>query len=120
MCGYALLISNSDLFFSFDLTTRSSSLNNQNYNEYQQFLYNTISDLLLKGMNYQEIADWLNDNGYKTLRGKRFRNAHTHSIIKKKKRSNERFDTTYPSELSNPSLEIYDKTLLNETEEDRE
>jgi hypothetical protein len=28
--------------------------------------------------------------------------------------SNERFDTTYPSELSNPSLEIYDKTLLNE------
>ena len=115
----AELINNSDLFFSFDLTTRSTSLSQRYYNEYQHFLHDTISDLLLKGMNYQEIADWLNDNGYKTVRGKRFRNAHTHSIIKKKRLSNERFDTTYPSELSNFSLEIYDKTLLNETDEDR-
>lgn len=113
-CGYAHLISNSDVFFSFDLTTRSTSLNNQNYNEYQQFLYDTISGLLLKGMNYKEIADWLNDNGYKTLRGKKFRNNHTHSIMKKRKLSNERFSETYPTEFSNCSLEVYDKSILNQ------
>ena len=113
-CGYALLMSNSDLFFSFDLTTRSTSLNNQNYNEYQQFLYDTISGLYLNGMNYKEIADWLNDNGYKTLRGKRFRNAHTHSIVKKKRLSIDKFSKTYPTEFSNCSLEVYDKSILNQ------
>ena len=46
-------------------------------------------------MNFKEIADWLNENGYKTLRGKSFRNNHTHSIIKKKRSSDERFSKTY-------------------------
>ena len=115
-CGYAFLIKDSDVFFSFDLTTRSASLNNQNYNEYQQFLYRTITELLHQGLNYKQIADWLNDNGYKTVRGKKFRNAHTHSIVKKKRISNDKFSKTYPSELSNISLEVYDKRLVNETE----
>ena len=70
-------------------------------------------------MNYQKIVDWLNDNDYKTVRGKRFRNVHTHSIIKKKRLSDNRFSKTNPSELSNLSLETYDKKILNETEEDR-
>ena len=39
----------------------------------------------------QAYADWLNDNNYRTVRGKRFRNEHTHSIIKKKRLSDERF-----------------------------
>jgi hypothetical protein len=65
-------------------------------------------------MNYKEIADWLNDNGYKTLRGKRFRNAHTHSIVKKKRLSIDKFSKTYPTEVSNCSLEVYDKSILNQ------
>ena len=36
------------------------------------------------GWNYEQSANWLNDNGYTTPRGKRFGNAHTHSIVKKK------------------------------------
>ena len=34
-----------------------------------------------------ELQTWLNDNGYKTTRGKKFRNAHAHSIVKKKHHS---------------------------------
>jgi hypothetical protein len=103
---------NTDIFFSFDLVTRSTSLNNPIYSDYQQFLFDTIADLFNKGMNHREIADWLNDQGYTTPRGKRFNNAHTHSILKKKSRSNERFNQTFPSEIKNCSLEHFDKTLV--------
>ena len=110
--GYS--IKDTDLLFSFDLVTRSSSLNQQYYTEYQHLLYDIITERLGEGMNYQEVADWLNDNGYKTLRGKKFRNNHTHSIMKKRKLSNERFSKTYPTEFSNCSLEVYDKSILNQ------
>jgi len=111
--GGAVLINNSDVFFSFDLTTRSNSLSQQYYNDYQHFLYDTISELYDKEMNHKEIADWLNDNGYKTLRGSKFKNNHTHSILKKKRISNERFTREYESKLSNCSIEIFDKRVIN-------
>ena len=107
-------MSNSDVNFTFDLITRSPSLKPRFYNTYQTFLYNTISGLLDKGMNYKQIADWLNDNGYKTLRGSKFRNAHTHSIIQKKRMSDSRYSKTYPSQLNNCSIEVIDKTLINQ------
>ena len=103
------MISNSDV--NFDLVTRSSSLNKQFYSEYQQFLYDTISEQLDKGMNYKQIAEWLNDNGYKTARGHSFRNNHTHSIIKKKRISDQKHNEKYPSSLENCSIEITDKRL---------
>ena len=110
-CGGALNIKDAELFFTFDLITRSSSLNKQFYSTYQYFIHDIISDKLDKGMNYKEIADWLNDNGYTTTRGKKFRNAHTHSIIKKKKKSDEKHNRLYPSSLTNCSLEVTDKSL---------
>jgi len=61
-------------------------------------------------MNYKEVADWLNDNGYKTLRGGKFKNNHTHSIVKKKRLSDDRYTRGYPSQLSNYSIEVVDKT----------
>ena len=64
-------------------------------------------------MNYKEITEWLNDNGYKTLRGSKFKINHTHSIVKKKRLSNQTHTKIYPSELSNCSLEIYDKRIIN-------
>ena len=112
-CNGGLEIKNTDLHFTFDLTTRSPSLVNRNYTEYQHFLYNTITDLLDKGLNYQEIADWLNERGYTTTRGKKFRNSHAHSIIKKKKSSDIRYNITYPSQISGCSLEVVDKTIIN-------
>ena len=99
-CGWVFPIKDNDLHFTFDLITRSSSLNKQFYSTYQYFIHDIISDKLDKGMNYKEIADWLNDNGYTTTRGKRFRNAHTHSIIKKKKMSDERHNRMYSSSLT--------------------
>ena len=112
-CGGALNIKDAELFFTFDLITRSSSLNHQYYSEYQTLIHDIISDKLDKGMNYKEIADWLNDNGYTTVRGKRFRNAHTHSIVKKKKMSDEKHSRMYPSSLTNCSLEVTDKRIVN-------
>ena len=43
-----------------------------------------------KGMNDVQIANWLNDNGHPTPRGNKFKNAHVHSIAKKKKIRNSR------------------------------
>ena len=54
---YAFLINDSDVFFSFDLTTSSSSLNKQNYTDYQQFLYDTILEKLDKEMNISLFLD---------------------------------------------------------------
>ena len=113
-CNDAFLIDNSDVNFTFDLTTRSSSLNRQYYSDYQHILYNIISEKLDKGMNYKEIADWLNDNGYKTTRGKRFFNSSTHSIMKKKKISDDRYNRKYSSKMNNCSIEITDKRLVND------
>ena len=52
--GGAVLINDSDVFFSFDLTARSSSLNKQNYTDYQEFLYDIIWEKLDKGMNLSD------------------------------------------------------------------
>ena len=112
-CNGGLEIKDTDLHFTFDLITRSSSLNKQFYSTYQYFTHDIISEKLDKGMNYKEIADWLNDNGYTTVRGKRFRNAHTHSIVKKKKMSDEKHSRMYPSSLTNCSLEVTDKRIVN-------
>jgi|TARA_X000000950_G_scaffold277276_1_gene366449 hypothetical protein len=66
-------------------------------------------------MNYKEIADWLNERDIKTARGKRFRNAHTHSILKKKRMSDDKFSRTFLSEITNCSIEHFDKSILNQT-----
>ena len=84
-CGIAWIEGKSfvDVYFVFTLKLRATHLLRSPYSDYQQFLYNTITDYLEKGWNYKQIADWLNDKGYKTLRGKKFRNNHTHSIVKR-------------------------------------
>ena len=63
-------------------------------------------------MNFKEIADWLNAKGYKTARGKTFRNAHTDSILKKKRISDEKYLNNFPSEIKNCSIENFDKSIL--------
>jgi hypothetical protein len=84
------------------------------YNEYQQFLYETITDFREKGWNFQQIADWLNENGYTTVRGKKFRNAHAHSILKKKRIRDVRITKRYKPELSNFYIQYMDRTLVNQ------
>ena len=74
-----------ETYLTFDLTVHASHLRVAPYNDYQQYLYETIMGFREKGWNFQQIADWFNENGITAVRGKKFRNAHAHSIVKKKK-----------------------------------
>ena len=105
---------NTEVFLTFVLSVRVSHLWVAPYSQYQQFLYDTISDFRQKGWNYTQIADWLNQNDYTTPRGKRFLNAHAQSIVKKKNLRDERLSKTYPPKLSNFVLRFVDKTLINQ------
>jgi TPR repeat protein len=64
-----------EIYLIFHLKVRASHLWVAPYNEHQQFLFDTITDFRSKGWNFQQIADWLNENDYLTPRGKSFRNA---------------------------------------------
>ena len=64
-------------------------------------------------MNDVQIANWLNDNGHLTPRGYKFKNAHVHSIVKKKRLKDEKLEKEYPEQWSDFSLEVVDKTLVN-------
>ena len=88
-------------FLYFDLTLSSQNLLTPVYSVYQQSLYNNILSLREKGMNYVQIADWLNRRRYKTPRGRFFRNNHVHSIAKKRKRRLEIIDTKPTVSISN-------------------
>ena len=103
-----------EVFLTFRLSVRASHLWVAPYSEYQQFLYLTITGLREKGLNYRQIADWLNENDYTTPRGKKFLNAHAHSIVKKKKIREVRLTKMYPPKLSNFALRFVDRTLINQ------
>ncbi len=82
------------------------------YSEYQFFLYQTITEQREKAKTYDQIAEWLNKKGYLSVRGKKFRGAHVHSIVKKKRLRHEKFEKEYPPVWSDFSMEVVDKTIL--------
>ena len=96
-------------YLYFDLNLTSRNLHTPVYSNYQQSLYNKILSLREKGMNYVEIANWLNENNYKTPRGRFFRNNHVHSIVKKRRRRLDIIQKEPTQSLSNISLR-YKKT----------
>ena len=83
------------------------------YSQYQFFLYETIIEQREKGKTFNQIAEWLNRKGYLSVRGKKFRGAHIHSIVKKKRLKDEKFYKKYPKEWSDISFEVVDKSLVN-------
>ena len=104
---------NTEVFLTFRLSVRASHLWTAPYSEYQQFLYDTISDFRQKGWNYTQIANWLNENNYKTPRGKKFQGSHAHSIVKKKRIRESRSTQRYSPRLSNFGIRFVDRTLIN-------
>ena len=110
MVGWAF--SPTDLTFNFTITYRSPALFGNHYSEYQLFLYQTISGHLEQGMTFTAIAEWLNKEGYLTVRGKPFRSAHVHSILKKRLAKEELLNREYPPVWSDFSIEVVDKTIL--------
>ena len=63
-------------------------------------------------MNFDAIAECLNEEGYLTVRGKKFRGAHVHSILKKRLAKQELLNRQYPPVWSGFSMEVVDKTIL--------
>ena len=101
-----------DVIFNFTLQCRSPALTNNHYSEYQLFLYQTISEHREQGMTFDAIAEWLNTEGYLTVRGKKFRGAHVHSILKKRLAKEELLKREYPPVWSDFSMEVVDKNIL--------
>ncbi|SVE59615.1 uncharacterized protein METZ01_LOCUS512469 [marine metagenome] len=111
-CGW--VFSPADLTFNFSITYRSPTLTGNHYSEYQLFLYQTISEHRGKGITFDAIAEWLNKEGYLTLRGKKFKSGHVHSIIKKKRIKDAKLEKEYSEVWSDFRLETFDKTLINQ------
>ena len=67
------------------IITRSQLLcsDYSHYNSYQEFLYNLCTSLKKEGLGYRKISYYLNQNGYKTVRGHSFQNNSVYSIILK-------------------------------------
>ena len=81
--------------------------------EYQFFPYETITAHREKGKTFDHIAEWLNKKGYLSVRRKKFKGNHVHSILKKKRLKDEKLERQYPEVWSDFSLEVVDKTLVN-------
>ena len=104
---------NADLTYNFTITYRRPSFTVPHYSEYQFFLYETITGTREKGRTFDQIAEWLNKKGYLSVRGKKFKGNHVHSIVKKKRLKDEKLEREYPEEWSDFSLEVVVKTLVN-------
>ncbi|MDC3170258.1 recombinase family protein [Paracoccaceae bacterium] len=105
--------SSADVLFHFSITFRRPPFNVPQYSQYQFFLYETITEHREKGKTFDQIADWLNKKGYLSVRGKKFKGNHVHSIVKKKRLKDEKLEKEYPEVWSDFSLEVVDKTLVN-------
>mgnify|MGYP001314279069 CR=1 FL=1 len=76
----------------------------QEIKEKASFPNDKITSLREKGMNFVQIANWLNTKGYKTPRGRIFRNSHVHSIVKKRRNRLDIIQKEPTQSLSNISL----------------
>ena len=64
-------------------------------------------------MFYKQISEWLKNRGYLSVRGKKFKGSHVHSIVKKKRLKDEKLEREHPEVCSDFSLEVVDNTLIN-------
>ena len=102
-----------DVIFNFSIKYRRPPFSVPQYSQYQFFLYETITAHRERGKTFDQIAEWFNEKGYLSVRGKKFRSAHVHSIVKKKRQKDEKLKREYPEKWSDFSLEVVDKTLVN-------
>ena len=70
-----------------------------------------------KGNPLDQIAEWLNKKGYLSVRGKKFKGNHVHSIVKKKRLKDEKLEKEYAEVRDNFYLDIFFKTLVNKFED---
>ena len=109
--GYGVFSKNSTLL-CFNLNLSSQNLWTPKYSDYQVFLYQTITEFREKGMNDVQIANWLNDNGYKTIGGYPFKNNHIHSIAKKRRQLLEILNAELKQTFSKQKIIYLEKAKL--------
>ena len=63
-------------------------------------------------MTFNQITDHLNKKKILSVRGKKFRGAHVHSILKKKRMRDEKLKKKYPEVRSDFYLDVYDKSFF--------
>ena len=105
-------LSSGDVFFCFSITYHRPPFNVPQYSQYQFFRYEKIAAHREKGKTFDQIAEWLNEKGYLSVRGRKFRGYNVHSILKKKRLRDEKLGIEYPEKWSELSLEVVDKTIL--------
>lgn len=98
---------NIQVFLSFTVKITASHLKGTRYTPYQQELWDVIQKKYMSGMGYRKISYWLNEYGYKTPRGKKFKNTHVFSILKKKKITDERMARRYEPIIENLQLVVW-------------
>ena len=92
-------------FLSFTVHIHSSNLWWSPYSNHQQRLAEIITDLRNdREMTFHRIANWLNDNGYKTPRRHTFTSSHAYSIYIKSKIRSDRYGKTFYSQLKDIKL----------------
>ena len=94
-------------FIEFTVTVSSSNLNNYFYSEHQQYLYDTIKELHVKGLGYKKISNWFNERNIKTPRGSDFKGNYVFSILKKGRIREERINQESKLEIKNVKLKIH-------------
>lgn len=82
-------------YLCIDVTVSCINLNIVKLTNYQDELHDKIKELYDSGLGYRKIADWLNQNQYKTPRGHEFKNNHVHSILKKRRIRNKSINRPY-------------------------
>ena len=78
-----------DVIFHFSITYRRPLFTVPQYSQHQFFLYEKITAHREKGKTFDQIAEWLNEKGYLSVRGMKFKGNHVHSIVKKKRLKDE-------------------------------
>ena len=63
-------------------------------------------------MTFDAIAKWLNREGFLIVRGKQFRGAHFHLILKRRLAKEELLNPECPTVWSDFSIEVVNKTIL--------
>ena len=96
---------NIQVFISFTIKITASHLRKIRYSPYQYELWNICNSMREEGATFHTIAKYLNKNGYKSARGKLFKNSHIHSILKNKLIADNRINKRYEPSIEN--LHIY-------------
>ena len=64
-----------DVYLAFTVKIAASHLRKIRYTPYQYELWNICNSMREEGASFPAIAKYLNENGYKSARGKLFKNA---------------------------------------------